>query len=107
MHFMARPVPVAGIEHPHILLYGDEGFSSVNDFVLEFDDGKSAPLRLLPTRMQEPLPHFFDEEPQVLRVAPHDLVKLGVLARPEKHSRQAKLEILVVQAEGFEKRLAK
>ena len=55
--------------------------------------------------MQEPLPDFVYEQLQVLRIATHDLVELGVFAGSEEHPRQAEPEILFVQAESAEQSL--
>lgn len=44
--------------------------------VLTLDDGQSAPLDLLPAAVDQPFVDLLDQHRQVLRVGPHDLVKL-------------------------------
>lgn len=74
---------------------------------LTFDDGQGAPLSLLPSRRNEPLPHFADEVREVLRIRLHDLIELGELAGPEEDLRHAELEVVLVQAQRLEQRLRK
>jgi hypothetical protein len=41
---------------------------TVDDLVLELDDGQGAPLRLFPSAAEKPLLHLGDQPPQVLRI---------------------------------------
>ena len=49
---------------------------TVDDLVLELDDGQGAPLRLFPSAAEKPLLHLRDQTPQVLRIRLEHLGKI-------------------------------
>ncbi len=83
--------------------------SKVNRFYgisLTFDGHQGTPLRPLPPRPDQPLSHLLNELRKVLGVGAKELVKLGKFSGSEEDFREAKLEVVVVEAQGLEKGLA-
>ena len=72
---------------------------------LTLDDHERAPLRLLPSRTNQPPLHFRNQQLQVLWIRAHNLIEFGEFSGAEEDLGHAELEVVLVQTEGFEQRL--
>ena len=80
---------------------------SKENFVAKFNDAESTPLCLFPLTSYEPLLDFANQNFEMLRVRPHQSIKLSKFAWAEENFCHSKLEIVVIQTQGFKQSLAK
>lgn len=73
---------------------------------LTFNHADCTECGLDPARSHQPLLHIGHNRLQILRVGLHDAVELDEFARPEEHFGDAELEVLVVEAQRVQHRLA-
>lgn len=74
--------------------------------ILTFNHTDCTEDRFNPPGTHEPLLDVGNDRPQVLRIRFHDPIELDELARPEEHLGNAEFEIIVVQLERVQHRLA-
>ena len=70
---------------------------SEDNFVAKFNDAEGTPLGLFPLTSYKPLLDFANQNFKMLRVRPHQCVKLGKFSRSEENFSHSKLEIIIVQ----------